>query len=218
MIDILIADDHELIREGLKRILKGCPDMHLVGVACDGAQVLEAMRTAPPDVLVLDLSMPGPSGFDLLRRIAALETKTAVLVLSMHAEEHYAVRSIKAGAAGYLGKESAAALLIAAIRRVAEGKRYISPEVAEQLAMGIGSTAQASPPHERLSTREFEVFERLVNGASVGDIALQLNLSVKTVSTHKTRIFDKLGVDTLVDAVHYAVRNGLSSVERPLQT
>lgn len=211
MINILIADDHELIREGLKRILRGCEDMHLVGEARDGPQVLEAMRAAPPDVLLLDLSMPAPSGFDLLRRIAALGTKTAVLVLSMHAEEHYAVRAIKAGAAGYLGKESAAAQLVEAIRRVAGGGRYISPAVAEQLALGIGYAAEDTPAHEKLSTREFEIFELLVTGISVTDIAGQLNLSVKTVSTHKMRILEKLGVETLVDAVHYAVRNGLTA-------
>ncbi|MGE0311683.1 MAG: response regulator [Lautropia sp.] len=218
MINVLIADDHELIREGLKRILRDCADMRLVGEAHDGTQVLEAMRADAPDVLLLDLSMPGPSGFDLLRRIAALGTRTAVLVLSMHAEEHYAVRAIRAGAAGYLGKESAAAQLIEAIRRVAAGRRYISPAVAEQLASGIGGPASDAPAHGRLSAREFEIFERLVAGASVTDIATQLNLSVKTVSTHKARILAKLDVETLVDAVHYAVRNGLCPADRPLST
>ena len=193
MIRIVIADDHTIMREGLKRILDGADDIEVVGEAVDGFEVLAQVRKGGFDLLMLDLSMPGRSGVELIRQIKDEVPKLPILILTMHEEEQYAVRAIRAGARGYLTKESAGTQLVSAIRRVASGRPYISIEVAEQLAMDAMPSMEELP-HKHLSDREFEVFSLLVIGKSITDIAELLHLSVKTVSTHKTRILHKMAI------------------------
>ncbi|MGL4576855.1 MAG: response regulator [Burkholderiaceae bacterium] len=208
MIKIVIADDHTLVREGLRRVVSEVDDVEVIGEAVNGREVLEWVRKGGMDMLLLDLSMPEHSGVDFIRRLKDEAPKLPILVLTMHEEEQYAVRSIRAGASGYLTKESASKELINAIRRVATGRLYISPSVAEQLALDAMST-QDGPRHKTLSDREFEVFQMMVHGRSVTDIAQQLHLSVKTVSTHKARILEKMNMQSLAELVRYAVANGL---------
>jgi DNA-binding NarL/FixJ family response regulator len=209
MIRIVIADDHAIVREGLKRIVSGIPDMQVVGEAADGTQVMQRVRELDFDIIVQDLSMPGRSGMELIKLVRAEKPKLRILVLSMHQELQYAVRAIKSGASGYLTKESAPAELEQAIRKIAGGGAYVTPEVAEQLALGAmpGSTAS---PHESLSDREFEVFRMLAAGASVTDIATRLKLSVKTVSTHKANLMHKMGLQNASELVRYAIKHGLA--------
>lgn len=208
-IRIVIADDHAIVREGLKRIVGDASDFTVTGEAADGTEVMKAVRELEFDVLVLDLSMPGRSGMELIKLVKAEKPKLRILVLSMHQETQYAVRAIKSGASGYLTKESAPAQLEQAIRKIAGGGAYISAEVAEQLALGAmpgGDTL----PHESLSDREFEVFRLLVAGDAVSDIAHKLNLSVKTVSTHKANLMQKLGLGNQTELVRYALKHGLA--------
>jgi DNA-binding NarL/FixJ family response regulator len=209
MIRIVIADDHAIVREGLKRIVSEIEDMQVVGEAADGTQVMQRVRELDFDILVQDLSMPGRSGMELIKLVRAEKPKLRILVLSMHQELQYAVRAIKSGASGYLTKESAPAQLEQAIRKIAGGGAYVTPEVAEQLALGAmpGSTAN---PHESLSDREFEVFRMLAAGASVTDIATRLKLSVKTVSTHKANLMHKMGLQNASELVRYAMKHGLA--------
>ncbi|MBC3885027.1 response regulator [Undibacterium griseum] len=208
MIRILIADDHTIMREGLKRILDGIEDVQVVGEAVDGFDTLEKVRTMEFDVLLMDLSMPGRSGVDLIRQIKDESPKLPILILTMHEEEQYAVRAIRAGARGYLTKESAGTQLLTALRKVASGRPYISIEVAEQLAMNV-MPADDNLPHTALSDREFEVFSHLVKGKSITEIGDFLHLSVKTVSTHKMRILQKMNMTNLSDLVQYAVAHHL---------
>jgi DNA-binding NarL/FixJ family response regulator len=208
MIRIVLADDHAIVREGLKRIVGDVAGMEVAGEAADGTEVMQRVRDLDFDVLVLDLSMPGRSGMELIKLVKAEKPKLRILVLSMHQETQYAVRAIKSGASGYLTKESAPAQLEQAIRKIAAGGAYISAEVAEQLALGAMPGGDA-PPHEALSDREFQVFRMLVTGESVTDIAQQLHLSVKTVSTHKANLMAKLGLGNQSELVRYAIKNGL---------
>jgi DNA-binding NarL/FixJ family response regulator len=208
MIRILIADDHTIMREGLKRILDGIEDIQVVAEAVDGHDTLAKARLANFDVLLMDLSMPGKSGVELIRQIRDEFPKLPILILTMHEEEQYAVRAIRAGARGYLTKESAGAQLVTALRKVASGRPYISIEVAEQLAMSA-MPADNNLPHTLLSDREFEVFGHLVKGKSITEIGDTLHLSVKTVSTHKTRIMQKMERHTLSDLVQYAVAHNM---------
>ena len=209
MIRVVIADDHTILREGLKQLLQAAPDLAVVGEAADGHEVVRAVRDVEFDVLLLDMSMPGRSGMELIRQVKSERPKLRILVLSMHEEHQYAVRAIRAGASGYLTKESAATLLVAAIRKVGAGGAFISAEVAEQLALSAMPHA-AGPAHATLSDREFQVFQRLVAGAGVTQIAGDLNLSVKTVSTHKARLMEKLGVANQAELIHYALKHRLS--------
>lgn len=208
MIRIVIADDHTLMREGLKRIFEGNDEITVVDEAIDGFSVINLVRKGGFDLLLLDLSMPGRSGIDLIRQIRTEAPKLPILVLTMYEEEQYAVRSIRAGAQGYLTKESAGDQLVNAIKKVASGRPYISMEVAEQLALGI-MTPEKEMPHTQLSDREFEVFNLLASGKSITDIGTQLHLSVKTVSTHKSRILTKMGMHSLAEIVQYAVTHNL---------
>ena len=210
MIRVVLADDHAIVREGLKRIIGDVADFTVTGEAADGTQVMQRVRELEFDVLVLDLSMPGRSGMELIKLVKAEKPKLRILVLSMHQETQYAVRAIKSGASGYLTKESAPAQLEAAIRKIAGGGAYISAEVAEQLALGAMPGASDAPPHESLSDREFEVFRLLVAGDAVTDIANKLNLSVKTVSTHKANLMQKLGLHNQTELVRYALKHGLA--------
>ena len=208
MIQLVIADDHTIMREGLKRILEGAEDIEVVGEAVDGFEVLAHIRKGGFDLLVLDLSMPGRSGVELIRQIRDEAPKLQILVLTMHEEEQYAIRAIRAGARGYLTKESAGTQLLSAIRKVAAGRPYISNEVAEQLALDAMPDGEKSP-HKKLSDREFEVFSMLVNGKTITEIAETLHLSAKTISTHKSRILFKMSMSSLADLVQYAVAHRL---------
>ncbi|WP_395688625.1 response regulator [Caenimonas koreensis] len=209
MIRIVIADDHAIVREGLKRIVSEAEDMQVLGEACDGTEVMQRVRELDFDVLVLDLSMPGRSGMELIKLVKAERPKLRILILSMHQESQYAVRAIKSGSSGYLTKESAPSQLVQAIRRIAAGGAYVTPEVAEQLALGAMPGAQEQAPHESLTDREFQVFRLLVDGESVSAIGEQLSLSVKTVSTHKANLMQKMGLHNASELVRYAVKHGL---------
>jgi DNA-binding NarL/FixJ family response regulator len=205
---ILIADDHAIVRDGLRRILQSAAGIEVAGEAVSGDEVMTKTREGGFDLLLLDMSMPGKSGIELIKWVKSTRPELTVLVLSMHQEEQYAVRAIRAGASGYVTKESASALLVAAIRKVADGGLYITPGVAEQLALTLRPSA-ADLPHQTLSDREFEVFGLLVNGDSVSDIAARLHLSGKTVSTHKARVLEKMGMSSVADLVRYAMTHQL---------
>jgi DNA-binding NarL/FixJ family response regulator len=208
MIRVVVADDHPIVREGLKQLLSAAGDLAVVGEAQNGQEVIERVRTTEFDVLLLDMSMPGKSGIELIKQVHAEKPKLRILVLSMHEEEQYAVRAIKAGAAGYLTKESATAQLVSAIRKVAGGGAFITDSVAQQLALGAMPQTEG-PPHRALSDREFQVFRELVSGKAVSDIAAQLNLSVKTVSTHKARIMQKMNMSNPAELIRYAIQHRL---------
>ena len=208
MIRVLVADDHTILREGLKQLLLAAGDLDVVGEARDGHEVLQQVRALDFDVLLLDMSMPGKSGMDLIKQVKTEKPRLRILVLSMHQEHQYAVRAIKADASGYLTKESASTLLVSAIRKVAGGGAFISAEVAEQLALGAMPHSDG-PPHTTLSDREYQIFRLLVSGKTVTDIATQLNLSDKTVSTHKARLLEKLNVGNQTELVHYALKHRL---------
>lgn len=210
MTRVLVADDHAIVREGLKRILENQEGIEVAGEATNGHEVLERVREGGFDILMLDLSMPGKSGIELIKQVKDESPKLRVLVLTMHEEDQYAVRAIRAGASGYLTKESAPGQLVSALRRLAQGRLYISPNVAEQLALEV-QTHDDEAPHRHLSDREFEVFQLLVAGRSISDIAGQLHLSVKTVSTHKTRILQKMSMASVADLVRYAILHRLSA-------
>lgn len=210
MIRLLIADDHTIMREGLKRILDGIEDIQVIGEAIDGHDTITKLRSLSLDVLLLDLSMPGRSGVDLIHQVRNEFPKLPILILTMHEEEQYAVRAIRAGANGYLTKESAGTQLVTALRKVASGRPYISIEVAEQLAMSA-MAGNTEVPHTALSDREFEVFQLLAKGKSITEIGELLHLSVKTVSTHKTRIMQKMGLNSISELVQYAMTHKLLS-------
>lgn len=214
MIRVALADDHGLMREGVKHILRNADDIEVYAEATDGFGVLSLIRKGGFDVLVMDLSMPGRSGMDLIKQIKEEAPGIAVLVLTMHDEDQYAARAIRLGAHGYITKESAGTELVNAIRKVHGGKPYISMEVAEQLAMDA-MPHRHDLPHKSLTNREFEVFNMLVTGKSVTEIAETLHLSVKTVSTHKAHILQKLGTPSLAELVQYAIAHGLLEKFKP---
>jgi DNA-binding NarL/FixJ family response regulator len=208
VIRVLLADDHTLVREGLRQLLGATADIRVEGEAANGDEALALVKANDYDLAVLDMSMPGLSGIELIKRLRLEKPRLRLLVLSMHGEAQYAARALKAGAAGYLTKDSASAQLVGAIRKVAGGGVHISEAAAAQL---VGSAAGGDVPrHTRLSNREFEVFRLLVAGRGPTEIAEQLRLSVKTVSTHKTRILEKMGMESTADLVRYAVEKGLS--------
>lgn len=208
MLRILIADDHTVVRRGLKQILLDeFPTAH-IDEATDAGTLLKKVFKEEWDVVISDLSMPGISGMEALQQIKLHNPKLPVLILSVHAEEHYAIRVLKAGASGYLNKESAPDELIKAIRRVLLGKKYITPAIAEQLASSLNKDND-KPLHEYLSDREFEVLKMLAAGKAVSDIAEQISLSVTTVSTYRARIMVKLNLRTNADLTLYAIENKL---------
>jgi DNA-binding NarL/FixJ family response regulator len=208
MIRVVVADDHTIVREGLKQILSAAGDLAVVGEAQNGHEVLERVRAFDFEVLLLDMSMPGKSGIELIKQVRAEKPKLRILVLSMHEEEQYAVRAIKAGASGYLTKDSASAQLVSAIRKVAGGGAFITDSVAQQLALSAMPHTEG-PPHSALSDREFQVFRELVSGKAVTEIAAELNLSVKTVSTHKARIMQKMNMSNPAELIRYAIHHRL---------
>jgi two-component system invasion response regulator UvrY len=205
---LLLVDDHTIVREGIKRILEQIAADWSVTEASCAFEALDCLRREPFALAIVDLSMPGMSGLELIRRIKTLSPSTAVLVLSMHAEEQYAMRAFKAGANGYLTKDSAAAELVHAVAKVAAGGAYVSPSMAERTVQLL-SGALALPGHAELSDRELDVLKRIVAGQRVGEIAQALHLSVKTVSSHKARIQDKLALPSTAALVRYGIENGL---------
>ena len=208
MINILIADDHRIVREGLKQILAETPDMVVKDEANNAQEVLKKIWDNDYDVLLLDISMPGRSGLDILKQLKSDRPKLSVLVLSMYSEEQYALRALRAGASGYMTKESAPDELIEAIRKVSTGRKYISPSVAEKLAFSLES-GDEKPPQETLSDREFQVMCMIASGKTIKAIADELSLSVKTVSTYRARILEKMRMKNNAELTHYAIQNKL---------
>jgi DNA-binding NarL/FixJ family response regulator len=208
MIRVLLADDHAIVRAGLKELLTDAGDITVAGEAANGQEVMACIRAEDYDVAVLDMSMPGRGGIELIKQVKDEKPKLRVLVLTMHSEEQYAVRALKAGASGYLTKDAAADQLVAAIRRIAAGGAYVSPETAERLVLDAAPRAE-SAPHTLLSDREFQVLQLIAGGKSVGEIARQLSLSVKTISTHKTRILHKMGLANQAELIRYALEHKL---------
>lgn len=207
MIRVFIVDDHEIIRQGLKMILKEAPDLTVVGEAADGNEALKKLRTAECDVLVLDMNMPGKSGIELLTEIKALRPKLHILVLTIHPEDKFALKTLKAGASGYLCKDTALEELEVAIRNIYNKGRYISNTLAEQLAFEVVPDNRTL--HEQLSRRENEILIKIARGMKVKDIAAELNLSISTVFTYRLRIFEKLNVKSNVELAHYAIEHKL---------
>ena len=208
MVKVLIADDHAVVREGLKQIVTENPDMAIAGEAGDGHEVLELARTRDCDLVLLDLAMPGKDGLDTLKELKLLRPQLPVLVLSVYPEEQYAVRLLRAGAAGYLTKESAPEELVAAIRKVSKGGRYVSASLAEQLALLLDSGTDR-PPHEALSDREFRVMVMLASGKTATEVADTLCLSVKTISTYRSRALVKMNMRNNAEFAFYATKHGL---------
>src|SRR6266851_306589 len=208
MIRALIADDHAVVRQGLRQILQETTDMQVTGEAATGPEALDRARGDSYDVVVLDITMPGRSGFEVLKELRVELPELPVLVLSMHAEEQFAVRLLKAGAAGYLNKESAPDELVKAIRKVVSGGRYVSPTLAEKLAFEIDAGSDKLL-HETLSDREFQVMRMMASGKTVKEIATELSLSVKTISTYRARILTKMNLHTNAELIHYAITNQL---------
>lgn len=205
---VLIADDHAILRRGLRQIIEETEDLKVVGEAESSAEALQQMRSQPCEVVLLDISMPDRNGMDTLGIIKKDHPKVAVLMLSTHPENQYAVRALRGGASGYLTKQSAPAQLVNAIRQVATGKKYVTPAVAEELAKHV-SNDQDRAPHELLSNREYQTMCLIAGGRTVTEIGLQLSLSAKTVSVYRARVLAKLGVTSNAAIAHYAIKNKL---------
>jgi DNA-binding NarL/FixJ family response regulator len=214
MIHVLLADDHMLVREGLKRIIAESGLFLVVAEAADGNEVLQRLRTQSIELAILDLSMPGRNGIELIKLVKTEFPALRILVLTMHEENQYAVRAIRAGASGYLTKDSASSSLIFAMQKIACGGMYVSPELAEQMALSLQprqtQAKDQDQAHQQLSDREDQVFHALIAGKSIGEIANELNLSVKTVSTHKANIFRKMQMNSVAELVHYAIAHQLT--------
>ncbi|WP_175625014.1 MULTISPECIES: response regulator transcription factor [Oxalobacteraceae] len=208
MIQILIADDHAIIRDGLKQIISFVSNMAVAGEASNGEEVLQKIRMLKVDVLVLDMSMPGKSGIALIQQINAIKPDLPILVLSMHQESQYAVQAMRAGASGYITKNTASSQLIEGIRKVAEGGTFVSPEISAKLIKQLHKP-ETDLPHTKLTAREFQIFSMLVEGHSVNDIARILTLSNKTISTHKAAVLQKMEASTTASLVYYALKHGL---------
>ena len=207
MIRLLVADDHKLVRDGLKQILAAAPGIEVAAEASNGDEALALVKGNDFDLALVDMSMPGLSGIQLIKRLKLERPKLLILVLSMHGETQYAARALKAGASGYLTKDSASEQLVGAIRKIAAGGVYLTDAAAASLMRN--PSAQDLPSHEQLSDREFEIFRLLAAGQRPTEIAQQLRLSVKTVSTHKTRILEKLNLGNAAELVRYALEHGL---------
>jgi len=204
MIDILIVDDHLIVREGIRRIIDETAGMNVVAEASSGTEALELVWKNKYNLILLDISMPGQNGLQTLKQIKKHDKDIPVLMLSMHSEEQYAMRSMKAGASGYMTKETASSQLVKAIRKINDGRKFITQEVAELLATDLYHE-QDKEPHEYLSDREFEVLKMISKGDSIKTIAKNLSISPKTVSTYRSRILEKLDLETNSDLIHYAI-------------
>jgi two-component system, NarL family, invasion response regulator UvrY len=206
MIKILIADDHPIVRRGLKEILSDDPGIAMVGEAESSSEVIELVRTHHWDAVVLDITMPGRGGLDTLKELKRLHPELPVLMLSMHSEDQFAMRAFKAGAAGYMTKESAPNELITAIRKITKGGKYVSATFAEKLVSIMG----AEPPsQDSLSAREYQVMLMIASGNTLSQIAEEMNLSIKTISTYRTRILEKMKMQNNAEITYYAIKNGL---------
>ncbi|OEZ99560.1 response regulator [Duganella phyllosphaerae] len=208
IIKVFIADDHAIVREGLKQILAETRDIIVAGEAENGLEAVKLFRKSECQVMLLDISMPDRSGIDVLKQIKKEKPDLAVLMLSMHREDQYAIRSLKAGASGYLTKQSAPRELVNAIRQVADGQKYISPALAQELANHVGEDHEA-PPHDSLSDREYQTLTMIASGKTVGVIAKELSLSVKTVSEYRARLLVKMKLKNSAELTHYAIKNQL---------
>ncbi|RMX08924.1 DNA-binding response regulator [Corticibacter populi] len=209
MIAVGIVDDHAIVRSGLRQYLSEHVDLRVVGEAASGREAIDLVRQQEINVLIMDLSMPGQSGLDVLAMLRAKAPDMGILILSGYPEEHYAVNLIRQGASGYLNKECDPSEIVEAIRVISLGKRYISPNVADLLAQHLGRGEDEGLPHEQLSEREFQVFLKLAKGKTAGEIADELSLSVKTVSTYRTRLMTKMALHSNSDLTYYALKNGL---------
>src|SRR2546428_4925892 len=208
MIKVVVVDDHAVVREGLKRIISENPGMAVTAEASDGFEAMHVIASTPCDVVLLDITMPNKSGLDVLKELHAQSPRLPVLVLSMHAEDQYAVRVLRAGAAGYITKESAPAKLVQAIRKVVRGGKYVSPTLAERLVYDLGTETKKAP-HEILSDREYQVLCMIASGKTVTQIAEELALSVKTISTYRVRLLEKLKMNNNAEMTRYAIKEGL---------
>jgi DNA-binding NarL/FixJ family response regulator len=208
MIKILIADDHAIVRGGLKQIIATTDDIVVTGEAAQGSEVVDKLRSCDIDLLLLDMTMPGISGVDLIRRVRAEQPELPVLVLSIHNEAQVVSRALRAGATGYVTKDSDPEVLLAAIRKLADGGRFIDPKLVDAIIFETHSGD--APPHEVLSDREFQVLQMLASGRSINDIAEMLALSAKTISTHKMRLMQKLGLGNNAELIRYSIRHGLA--------
>jgi len=208
MIKILIVDDHSVVREGLKQIISGNTDMAVEGEARNGDEALDKIKQHYYSVVILDIAMPGKNSFDTMKEIRLQQPHLPVLILSMYPEDQYAVRFFRAGASGYLTKKSAPEELVNAIRTVAKGKKYVSPSLAEALVLDL-DTQTGRPLHEALSDRELQVLLMMASGRTAGDIAEELSLSGKTVSTYRSRILEKLHLKNTAELINYAIQNRL---------
>ncbi|HMA06512.1 MAG TPA: response regulator transcription factor [Ramlibacter sp.] len=208
MVRVGIVDDHSIVRSGLRQFLSEMVDLRVVGEAASGREAIDLVRTVEMDVIIMDLSMPGQSGIDALAMIRAKAPDVGILILSGYPEEQYAVNLIRQGASGYLNKECEPIEIVNAIRTIALGRRYISPSVAELIAQQL-NRKEGSAAHDLLSEREFQVFLKLAKGETAGDIASALSLSVKTVSTYRTRLMEKMGLSSNSDLTYYALKNKL---------
>ena len=205
---ILIADDHAVVREGLKQILSESSEMVVTAEASTGPEVLEEIGKDDFDLVVLDIAMPGRGGLDILKEIKNKKPRLPVLILSMYPEEQYAVRVLKAGASGYMTKESAPHELVKAIQQISKGKKYVSPSLAEKLALDLEITT-GRPLHESLSDREYQVMCMIASGKTLKEIAEQLSLSIKTISTYRSRILEKMNMKSNAELTHHAIKNRL---------
>jgi len=210
MIRVLVVDDHSVVRKGIVQIVSDSPDIEVGGEAATGQEALELVRSLPFDVAILDITMPGRGGLDILRELKAENPALRVLVLSMHSEAQYAIHSLRDGASAYLTKGRPPEELLEAIRTVAAGRRYITPSVADMLASYVEDESRQSP-HESLSDREMRVLVLIGAGKQVSDIAEEMNLSIKTVSTYRSRILSKMGMETNTQLIRYALQHGLVS-------
>ena len=208
MLNLLIADDHSVVRRGLRQIIEETPDIQVGGEASNGREVMERIRAQSWDALVLDISMPGTSGLDVLKMVKAYCPELPVLILSMHAQEQFAGRVLKAGASGYLPKESAPEELVNAIRRICTGGKYLTVEQVLKLGC-LAHSAAGQLPHESLSDREFQVLRHIASGKAVSQIGVEMKLSVKTVSTYRMRLLEKMRLKNNAELTHYGVKNGL---------
>jgi two-component system invasion response regulator UvrY len=208
LLRILIADDHDIVRKGLIQVLANSFDQVQFGEACNASQVLQQFARQQWDIVLLDITMPGQSGLDVLKQLRELQPSTKVLILSMHPEDQYAVRVLKAGAVGYITKNTASDVVAVALRKVLSGGTYVSETLAQDLARGLANDTDKQP-HEVLSDREFQIMRLLASGKSVKEISFDLALSIKTVSTYRTRLLKKLGLTTTADVIRYAVQEGL---------
>ena len=209
MIRVVLADDHAVVRRGVRQILGDAGDIEVTGEARDYAELSALLRETPCDVLVLDISMPGKNGIEVLKSLRERLPKLQVLILSMFPEDQYALRALKAGAAGYVSKEAAPEKLVDAIRLAARGKKYITPEVAQALATNLDGGPSPENPHEALSDREYETLRLIASGKKLAEIAELMSLSPKTVSVYRARLLEKMSLRTNADLTHYAVKHGL---------